>query len=373
MKLKKIKNFASHFFEQHKHVKTQSGEQTGNETRQTFNLQNTPEAQQKPPKPPKTKKLTQKSVKEAFDQLPSGICFFDEDGVLVLCNMTMQKIAKAILGHSLKSIEEFETAINNASTQPENVCLYNGISWKFNKKQIFDQNKNSYTEITAVDVTELVLRKKELELNNKRLKEAQRQLQKLSANVVEATREEEILSMKMRIHDTMGRSLISARRILAENVPLEDSTPIINEWESAVKLLQGAARQIEYADALEELRSAANGLIEIELSGELPPQKDISYLIVSAVRECATNAVRYAAASKLYVSICSDCKTNHILVEITNNGTPPAQPVVEGGGLSSLRKSIEQAGGQMEIDTQQKFMLKINLMQEVNDDTSFNS
>ena len=26
------------------------------------------------------------SVKEAFDNLPSGICFFDKNGILTLCN-----------------------------------------------------------------------------------------------------------------------------------------------------------------------------------------------------------------------------------------------------------------------------------------------
>ncbi len=310
-------------------------------------------------------KLSRKSIKEAFDHLPSGVCFFDQDGSLVLCNITMHNIAHSLLNHSLQYLGELEKAIESAVTASPNICLLNGVSWKFTWNEVCDSTRQWYTEIIATDVTALVLRKKELELRNQMLKDAQLQLQNLSANVIKATREEELLYMKMRVHDTMGRSLISARRILLEKQPLENTTSIINEWESAVKLLQGAVRQVEYTDALDELRQAANGLIEIELSGNLPAQKDIAYLIVSGVRECATNAVRYAKATKLFVDIKTqdDDNETYITCSITNNGDipTPGTQIKEGGGLSSLRKHIEQSGGSMAIQQNPCFSLNLHL------------
>ena len=36
------------------------------------------------------KNLNHTSIKEAFDNLPTGVCFFDERGIPVLCNLSMQ-------------------------------------------------------------------------------------------------------------------------------------------------------------------------------------------------------------------------------------------------------------------------------------------
>lgn len=36
--------------------------------------------------------LLRRTVKDAFDNLPSGICFFDSNGIAVLCNRQMDRI-----------------------------------------------------------------------------------------------------------------------------------------------------------------------------------------------------------------------------------------------------------------------------------------
>ena len=35
-------------------------------------------------------------VKEAFDNLPSGICFFDKNGMVKLCNYQMHRLVFAL-------------------------------------------------------------------------------------------------------------------------------------------------------------------------------------------------------------------------------------------------------------------------------------
>lgn len=36
--------------------------------------------------------LLRRTVKDAFDNLPSGICFFDSNGIAVLCNRQMDRL-----------------------------------------------------------------------------------------------------------------------------------------------------------------------------------------------------------------------------------------------------------------------------------------
>ena len=47
------------------------------------------------------------------------------------------------------------------------------------------------------------------------------------------------------------------------------------------------------------------------------------------------------------------------VIRYTNDGTVPAGPITEGGGLSTARRKIEAAGGQMRIETKPQFVLII--------------
>jgi hypothetical protein len=56
------------------------------------------------------------------------------------------------------------------------------------------------------------------------------------------------------------------------------------------------------------------------------------------------------------------------LVCFTNDGKKPeAQEITDGGGLGSLRKKIENAGGEMYVSGMPEFMLTIKLMKESGD------
>ena len=55
-------------------------------------------------------------------------------------------------------------------------------------------------------------------------------------------------------------------------------------------------------------------------------------------------------------------KTPHALTAaITNDGLAPAGEVVEGGGLSALRRRIEGTGGAMQVESTPRFRLVITL------------
>ena len=73
--------------------------------------------------------------------------------------------------------------------------------------------------------------------------------------------------------------------------------------------------------------------------------------------ETLTNAVRHAGAKQLWIDM-EQTETAHI-IRYTNDGDVPTGPVTEGGGLSTARRKIESAGGQMRIGAEPRFMLTI--------------
>ena len=52
------------------------------------------------------------------------------------------------------------------------------------------------------------------------------------------------------------------------------------------------------------------------------------------------------------------------IVTIENDGKPPDRDVVEGGGLSMLRRRIEYAGGSMKVVSSPVFRLIVSLPEE---------
>ena len=53
---------------------------------------------------------------------------------------------------------------------------------------------------------------------------------------------------------------------------------------------------------------------------------------------------------------------------VTNNGIKPTGPIIEGSGLSSLRKSVEAFGGEMELSWEGAFALILKLPGKERDD-----
>ncbi len=49
-------------------------------------------------------------------------------------------------------------------------------------------------------------------------------------------------------------------------------------------------------------------------------------------------------------------------ITITNNGKPPKSPIAESGGLLSLRRGVEEAGGQMIVQSLPAFSLTLRFM-----------
>ena len=91
-------------------------------------------------------------------------------------------------------------------------------------------------------------------------------------------------------------------------------------------------------------------------------EESAAYILTCAVRECVTNAVRYAGATQLYAEFNETGSES--TVTVTNNGRQPDSEIVEGGGLSTLRRRVERAGGTMTVQSRPRFQLTVIVSKE---------
>ncbi|MBQ8605679.1 MAG: hypothetical protein IJ408_02990 [Clostridia bacterium] len=314
------------------------------------------------------KKINNTSIKESFDTLPTGVCFFNEAGLPVLCNHAMQRFSFAVCGKDVQYITDLENCLDKDFTPTTDArkdgrvfILSEGRAWHLEKRSFTYQN-NNYTQYIATDVTELHDIRVQLQEENAHLRRVQEDLKRLSANIVTITREEEILNTKMRVHDEMGRCLVEARKYLRDNCNESISDDVISAWQRAVSMIKHN-NETNDEDMLSQVRkTCACVKLKFIENGKLPKDENAAYILTCAVRECVTNAVRYAGATELYADF-TETETEATVI-VYNNGTAPESEIIEGGGLSTLRLRTERAGGTMSVQSFPKFKLTVKVPKE---------
>lgn len=311
------------------------------------------------------KTINNSSIKEAFDNLPTGVCFFNESGLPVLCNRAMHRFSFAVCGKDVQFITDLQDLLAEDFTPVEGVVkdgkvfiVADGRAWQLEWRMVADEHQGNYTQFVALDVTDLQRNRVELTEENNQIRRVQADLKRLSSNVVTVTREEEILNTKMRVHDEMGRCLVEARKYLREGV---GSIPesVIHSWQSAVSMLK-YNNETGDEDMLLQIRQTCESVkLSFHQTGTLPKEEATAYILTCAVRECVTNAVRYAGANALYAHFTE--ASGFATVVVTNNGKIPDSEIVEGGGLSTLRRRVERAGGSMIVQSFPEFQLTVTV------------
>lgn len=314
----------------------------------------------------KRKTISNTSIKESFDNLPTGVCFFNEAGLPVLCNHAMQRFSFSVCGKDVQFITDLENCfadgfvpVTGARKDGKVFTLPDGSAWQLEKRSFIHESGNCYTQLIATDVTEFQKNRVELTRENEQLRKVQADLKTLSANVITVTREEEILNTKMRVHDEMGRCLMAAQKYLKEDCTESIPDSVAAAWQRAVSMIKYSNDAPE-EDMLLQIRKTCEYMkIAFRQTGALPKQEHVAYLLTCAVRECVTNAVRYAEATELFV-VFEEHDTG-ASVSVTNNGRAPEGEIVEGGGLSTLRRRIERSGGTMTVQSLPHFRLTVTV------------
>ena len=296
-------------------------------------------------------------IKESFDQLPTATCFFDSTGGVVLCNRRMYELSQYLLHSSIQYLAEAEQALASPPdgvvpiAHAENTYQFpDQTIWKFEKRIVTDRYKETYTQLTAADVTQLHQALTQFAIDNHKLAQDAEKLKELSETVEAVAREKEALAAKSAMHDSLASCITVTKQFLAGDLDRISAEVVLREWEKSI-----AFRDSVLEPAKDSLYHAAKSSgVTIRITGKIP-DGDMSELIYTAMQVCLTNAVQYAKATEL--TACIRENDDNVTVMIRNNGKQPEQPVREGGGLTNLRRRIEAAGGTMRIQSFPEFIL----------------
>ena len=312
--------------------------------------------------------LTLNSVKETFDTFPAGICFFSESGLPVLCNTQMHRLAYQLLEKDLQMLQELQSALVSPAKgvevlkikEEKGYRMPDGTVWAFSDTVVESETGQKYTQFVATEFTKLYNLQEELVERNVQLEEMITQVQRISENIAEITRQQEILTAKMRVHNKMGNCLLSARQYMVQDCPHDKKSQFLELWQSSLCALRDEIAAEDEPDACDEVVRIAKSIgVDVQIHGTMPEDTHTAYLLIVALRECVTNALNHAGANLLHLTITN---ANGLISAVyTNNGTQPKQEIVEGGGLTSLRERIEKSGGIMTVQSLPFYSLTLTL------------
>ena len=282
--------------------------------------------------------ISRHSIKQFFDELPIAIFFYNTEGLPLLTNDTLNHF----LGNPINNGNNFSHYLKDHDYMID----YRGRTFLFNQTQIDDQ----FIQIIGIDITESNKLTKQLEIENEQLYLMNSMLKEYSKQIDQIIKDEELLEAKIRIHDDLGRILLTTKYFLTN----PDSTMEIEELRRLWKENnQGFLhhQRMSKSNPYHELEKAASFIdMKIELEGSDPFDQE---LFITGCRECLTNAKKHGNAKVLHVRIEKDS------IVFSNDGTPPSLPIIEKGGLLSLHKMVEKKKAIMEIRNEPSFTLTI--------------
>lgn len=292
------------------------------------------------------------SLKEALDELKTAVMFESRFNV-VYENLAMKNLLEKLKIKQNQS--SFEIWRNLKSRQTTKIIDEQNILVFLDKKVYsFSIIKQSKIQIYAFDITNEYLTTTEIENKQTELKVKQTEILKMIENLDEIERQKEVLTLKSKLHDIIGQRLFILHHILDV---IDEKNFDLNNVKSLLKTM---LEEID-SDETNETQNLQNSIVtafemigfNIEISGDMPKEPLKAKALVKIIRECATNAIRHANATKLFVNI-SDSK-----IEITDNGKFTSQSIVEGTGIKGMQLNAETLGGTLSISTQNGFKIVI--------------
>ena len=322
-------------------------------------------------------RITQEAIKEAFDILPDGICFATEDGLPLLVNVQMNRLCALLTGGSLTNAkrfwndlytEQFRSTAEYKSLSPSPVLeLPDGRVWD-SQRHIVNVDGKNVCELIAFDVTAQYRLNHELNERNKRLAAVGERLRKFTGELEQLTREKEILSARIKVHDDVGRLLLSLRAYLEKPESERDRKALLPLWRYTVSVLrrkEDAATPFDYENILSEAKAIGVSVTRSGDRSNIPDDPQIRNILLTALRECVSNTVKHAHGDRLNFSLPGPGEL--LTAEFTNNGEQPTGKISETGGLKNLRSAVEAADGRMMVTTNPRFILRLELQSKSDD------
>ena len=303
--------------------------------------------------------LTPDAIRQTVDLLPAGICISDDTGNVLLSNLKMDMICRELTGHLLSDANRFAAQIEADGEEQNNrffVKLQSGTVYQFEQSALTERGRE-YNCLTAIDVTERYRVTEELKAKNAHLQEIKRRMQAVSDLSGDMFVAQEEAAARAALHNQLGQVLLMGRHYLKHPDDTDANLVYITTTQMNSFLLGEYKEPAdEQNDMLTEVLWITQSIgVTVDINGSLPEQASARTILAHAIQECAANTVKHAGGDRLNVTLGE----NEIV--ITNNGKPPKGEIAESGGLLSLRRSVEEAGGTMTTQSRPLFCLTIEL------------
>lgn len=306
------------------------------------------------------------SVKEAIDELHTGLLFCNPGGEPLLCNRQMEKLLRCCTGAYTRNGEEFFHLLQDGVLEPgceraemggqTAIRLPDDTIWIFHRHELL-VDRRCCTLLSATDMTDQWNADQALYEQNQELEQRGEYLRQAIENLYAACEPEELLRGKARIHDALGQRISLLLRALRENKqPDEALLSAFVEglprdfWEDEAP---SPGRRLELlADMFRDMG------VKVLIQGELPQQEEVALDFADIAAECVTNAVRHGYATQVQFHFFeNDCWR----MSSTDNGIPPTGPIKEGGGIREMRRRVERLGGAIKVYYTPRFSIQISI------------
>lgn len=295
------------------------------------------------------------SLKEALDGSKNGILFEDKYNVIYE-NIAMRDLLdKLHINRKLSAKEIWEKLKEdkkNRIVDENNILVFiDNLVYSFSMVP-----SSTKLQFVSFDITKEFQTTLKIKETNNELKTKQIEIVSMIDNIENIEKQNEIIKLKSKLHDILGQRLFILHQILdtidEKNFDIVEIKKLLSSM-----LLEVNNEDISNVKNLQDSIVSSFDMIgfKIEFSGELPSDFKKSRAIVKIIRECATNAIRHANATKLFVKIYKN------RVEISDNGKIQVQSFTEGAGIKGMRLTAQSFGGTINIENQGKFKIILTM------------
>lgn len=314
-------------------------------------------------------KISAVSVKEAIDTMHTGLLCFRRAGEILLCNRRMDALAQQLTGKPLQNGREFQKTLQCGDLGggcarevlggQQVFRLPDSSVWRISAHAI-SMGSRAVTLLTADDVTEQWDAVTLLARQNQALQKRGQELRHTIEHLQSICEAEEIARSKGRVHDLLGQRISLLLRALRDGQQLDEA--LLMEFVRSLPAAFAQDQMPSPVHRLELLRETFQGMdVAVEFQGVLPENAQIADCFAEIAVECVTNAVRHGYATHIQFHFFqNDCWR----MTVTDNGLPPTKPIREGGGISGMRRQIQQLGGVLELHTVPRFRIEISVPKE---------
>ena len=301
---------------------------------------------------------TFESVKETMDLLPAGIAFAKTDGTVVFSNLAMNDLSHALTGKELINLNAFQSGWEEENkaqiTLPDASSTWQLTNYTLN----VDSEK--YVQLTATNITEQAAITMQLEEKNAKLRDIHMRLDIYNKQADKLIIAQELLSARMAVHNEVGNVLLECRHYLRDPESFNEGKLLQALKNTNTYLLREFEEDDTARDSLTDALEMAEAIgVDVAITGMIPGEDPFRMILAAAVSECASNTVKHANGDQLLVNIQNN--DAEIIFILLSNGETPKLPILETGGLKSLRRIVEKENGNMQTSASPDFTLTIRL------------